>query len=329
MANEINNINIIVKALKEALANSTAVNIQQQLNIFITEIDKYLMSLENFYTTFKDTIATIDQYANLNANEITVSYALFKLGLNKESEIKELLKTGYQLIDSIREILTKEKIQYRIATEKNGILYEEVVGIDEILSYIKVSYDSRASINDMYKLRLAIPKSSIINHAKVETITSNGSTVYSSIRRYIDGHSSTRRNRGNEYEAYRLLYAQRGNDNREPPEVTTEEIVAAFNTVRKNTASYVQGGDIGIEQIKYIGKNMPSLTSTATIRTVLTDVRNAFQNYLISANSEMLQATMEQIFLKKSDSLAEKIEIEAREKAEAALIESIQKLKIK
>lgn len=330
---ENNNAKIIADLLAQAMAESAPDRIISLLNNFIKALDEYLKQLDFFYNNLFETEkikSLINQYETLNANKATINYAIYKEGLNKENDIKELLKEGYLLIDLIRQKITNETIQYRIGTEKNNKLYERIIGIEEILNSVKIDYNYKAALNNLYKLRLDISKTSIIdNNIGVEEITEEGSTLYSSIRRYIDLHPSKRKNRGNEYEVYRLLYSQRGNTNLIPPKVDTSTIAAAFAAVRKNTASYSKGGDLGLEQIKYIGNTMPSLTSTASIRTTLEKIKEIFGNYLESANSNELENSLKKVFLKELDPISEKIEIEAKEKAEKFITEVVAQLKIK
>lgn len=327
------NVKKIIEELKKALAADAPDIVIKQLELFIQSITLYLNKIDNFYISLRDSISTLQQYQDLDADTLTASYALFKLGLNSENNILEILKEGYLLIDSIREQITKEKIVYRIATEKKGQLYEQIVGIDDILANIKISYESRATLNNMYKIRLAIPKQQIMQQASnmVAQNTEDGSTLYSAIHNYINNQrdSGAKINRGQAYEVYRLMYYQRGKKNRIPPSVKTDEIVKAFNSVKKNTASYIQGGDLGDEQIKYIGKTMPSLTTTATIRSTLTSIKKIFENYLKNSNSKEFQESLEKLFLKKEESLAEQIDKEAYEKAKEEIERTINQLKIK
>jgi hypothetical protein len=96
---------------------------------------------------------------------------------------------------------------------------------------------------------------------------STHSTLYSSIRAYAS--STQKYNKGNLYEVYRVLKGRYGSNEIPPASWSAEEFEEVYLSVIRNTASFVKGGDILTEQVKFFGTSVPSLVSLGTIRNTL------------------------------------------------------------
>jgi hypothetical protein len=146
----------------------------------------------------------------------------------------------------------------------------------------------------------------IINQSLVSS-----NTLYSSVQRYLHGTNAKQKNEGNAYEVYRALLAERHYDNIPPaPEVSADEIADEFKRIKRNTISYIKGGDYLDIQIKFFSK-APSLSSLNTIKVTLTDVLNSINSYLNTQNANTLSQELKGIFTKELGSAATEIENEA------------------
>ena len=227
-------------------------------------------------------------------------YITAKEMIKLNPQIEKQLKDGYLIIDKIREYFTGESITYAVGVEYNGKLYEGNLTIEQILNMAQITPEWKGSINSMVKLRLTGTSRGVLASQlqEIEDFKSGThSTLYSSIRAYAS--SNSKYNKGNIYEAYKVLKYSYG-DNRIPPsEWNSEEFESVLMSVKKNTGSYVKGGDILTEQIKFFGGRAPSLTTLATIRTTL----KQFNALLSTFSGNKLKTGLNQLFLKE-ESLA-------------------------
>lgn len=100
------------------------------------------------------------------------------------------------------------------------------------------------------------------------------STLWSSIRNYV----GKKTNRGNVYEAYRVMVARQGTNKIPPATWSAEEFDSIFKMVKQNTTSWTKGGDFLNEQIKFFAGN-PSLTTLHTIKQTFEELQNIIQSF--------------------------------------------------
>jgi hypothetical protein len=325
-----NNVEIILNALAEAAAAPTPELTRQSLQKVIDNLKKYLNQLELFYTNLEAiSRPIIEQYREVNATDTTISYALFKKLSYSDTEIENLLKTGYILMDEIRSFFTNETITYQIGLEYKGTLYEKQLTMGELLEYTHVEYNTRSKIDNLFKLRMTNKKGlreSLQDSVNtVSTAVKDASTVYSAIRRYtLQSTNSKDRNKGNAYEVYRRFIVARGGKNRQPPPLPTDtEISNMFDEIRSNTAASTKGGDYLTQQIKYFG-SAPSLVTTSLIRKTLGEILVSLENFVENGNNESLENTIKNIFIK--DSQLKETADAAEEEASNVATEHLKKI---
>lgn len=316
--------------LKDILgAEISSMDFLNYYNELAYPVKKYLNSLEqaNSRLTSKIDITSsalrmvYDSSTKEFKQMIISKYVLAKMDV----ELTDLLKTGYQIVNYLRESITGEVIKYSIGVEFRGSFYEGYLSEDELLKLVSPSFDKKTN---SIKLRLdALSKGAILKAFPQITFKSKikgdekHSTLYSSIRSYT-GNDNKKYNQGNVYEAYKVMkYNHR--DNRIPPAIFDKvEFDQIYMNVIKNNVSYVKGGDLFDEQIKFFGQRYPSLTTINTIRKTLQDFILLVQTFPKDENA--LKQGLEKMFYteeqlnKSSEQIAEGI-IEISE----SLIESI------
>lgn len=324
MAND--NIIIIKNALSKAAGEATPNIINKQMKIIISQLENYLDRLNSLYDRIE---VSARQKMNIysgdaKASDITTSYALYKELKGYDTEAFQVLSEGYILIDNIRTFFTNEVITYDIGFEYRKGFYEITLTMEEIMANTRVEYNTRSKLNDLYKLRMNVRKGDLVKayneaHNQVESFDDGSSTIYSSIWRYLKENPQGKAiNKGNVYEAYKVYKAE-VNSNRIPPaKFQADRFDDILSAVRKNTASSVQGGDYLNSQIKFIS-SAPSLMTTSTVRSTLTQVLNIFKNISNGQNTNEIIEQTSQLFLKKADQVSSKAEEDARFKAEEYL----------
>ena len=331
-----NNIEIIKNALNSAFISQTPQGTKLYFQTIINTLDNYLTALNSFYDNLEiQSRPLIQQYEAVDASTTTISYAIFKKLSYSEAEIDELLKTGYRLIDELRYFFTNEKIVYQIGIPYRGKLYEKQISLDELLKYTRVEYNTKSKIDNLLKLRMynksGLRKTFNMKESAVLSKADETHHVYSKIWSYIhnDSPKGQHINLGNAYEVYRVLVGRRGT-NKIPPRLSVETIERTFEEVRKNIASSVKGGDFLNKQIKYFA-SAPSLVTTETIRTTLTEIRDIFEEFVTTSNTQELTLSLQSLFLKDPlvDKAANDIEQESLDKTYDYLTQLISKLDIK
>lgn len=337
MAEEFQNAKNIIDTLTAAIQSADPSIIREHLKNVCVELNNYIMRLNNFYNQMQsDSMGIINQYEDFDADKTTVEYALFKKLSYQESEIEELLKEGYILMDLLRTFFTGETITYTIGLPYRGVLYEKQMTIEELFQYTHAEYGTKSKINNLFKLRMTNKKG--LREALQEdshTIVSkmdDASTVWSSIWHYIKSDSANNKNKnlGNAYEVYRVIVGTRGTNEIPPPGPTIDEIESVFDKVRSNTASSMKGGDFMTEQIKYFS-SAPSLVTTSLIRSTLTDLLNIFTSYLSTMDSQIFKKAIADLYLKNIDKneITDAIEIDGLQAATKYLDTVIQGLQLK
>lgn len=263
----------------------------------INQIDAYLkeLALWNKRTTaYFNKIVTNDPHLK----DETKKYIATKQMIQKAPEIESLLKDGHMIIDILREKITQEKIEYFVGVEYRGKLYEGYLTLEQILNIAKIVPNWKGSLNSLVKLRLSgINKSNLSQLLSYSNNVddSTHSTLYSSVRNYASKSGKT--NEGNVYEAYRTLVQKYRSNTIPPARWDPNEFDEVYLNVRKNTGSFVTGGDILNEQIKFFGGSSPSLVSLSTIKNTLTD----FKNFLQNLSGSNLKDALEKLFYDKKE----------------------------
>lgn len=339
MAEYIDNAKVIKETLAKAMAAATPAETKSLLNTFVIQLDSYLLKLETFYQQIEVAVRQAEmQYANVeDVSDLTISYSTYKKIKYSDAEIDILLKTGYVLMDDIRSLLTKEEITYQIGTSYRGQLFETRIGIEELLKFTRVEYNTRSKLNNMFKLRMYNKGELRQSMNRIETILDNAnddsSTIWSTVNEFVKARKSDSayKNKGNAYEVYRVLVGRNHNHNWIPPAIqpTEKEIEDTFSAIRSNTASSVKGGDYLSDQIKYFS-SAPSIVTTSLVRTTLTEVRNVFKQYIAGMDSGSFQSALTQMFIKDKDLSAtvDAAENEARDLAEEELIKAVKSLNL-
>lgn len=302
MANE--NVEIILNNLTQALAAQTPQITKIALQRAITGLQQYLINLNNFYIKLQnESRPIIQQYREVNATDTTIGYALYKKLTYSDTEIENLLKQGYILIQRLRNFFTNETITYAVGMQIKGVLYQKTLTMEEILQNTTVQYNTRSKIENLFKLRITNKqgiKQSLMKAADtIQKITNdNPSSVYSAVRRYTLMSTNYKdKNKGNAYQVYKRILALRNGKNRTPPQVTDDQIRIMFDAIRKNTAASSKGGDYLQQQIKFFG-NAPSLVTTNLIKKTLTQISISLQEFLQGGDSQKLKQAIKSIFVK-------------------------------
>ena len=155
--------------------------------------------------------------------------------------------------------------------------------------------EGKGSLSSMIKLRLSgTNKGSLAD--LLEDVGSfrekdeKHSTLYSAVRSYASASGKT--NQGNIYETYRVLRARYSSNDIPPAIWNPDEFDTLYLATRKNTGSFVTGGDILNDQIKFFGGSVPSLASISTIR----DTLFTFVNSLSTLSGAALNESLKQLF---------------------------------
>lgn len=259
---------ILAKAVGTEIGNYSA----ETLQALAKKINNYLVKLNNWnkkVSVYYNKMAWKDP----DMKEELKRYIAVKEVIRINPEIEQLLKEGYALIDLLRETITGEEIRYFIGVEYRGKLYEGYVSMQQILDMAKATPQWKGSLSSSVKLRLSGTNKGALASLldEVDDFRKNGeghSTLYSSVKAYAS--SSGKTNQGNVYEAYRALRARYDSNDIPPAVWDPDEFDTIYMETRKNTGSFVTGGDILNDQIKFFGGSVPSLAALATIRDTLT-----------------------------------------------------------
>ena len=284
----------VKKILSQELSQEVSSYSTETINLLISKINNYLKRVEIWNqktTAYYRQIAQEDP----NMKEDLKRYLATKEMIKVMPEIERLLKEGYQIIDIIREKITGEQIKYFIGVEYKGNLYEGYLSMEQILNISKATPQWKGSLSSMIKLRLSgINKSTLADLLEdMGSFRENGQkhkTLYSAVRAYAS--ASGKKNQGNVYEAYRDLRSRYSSDTIPPAIWDPDEFDTLYLAARKNTSSFVTGGDILNDQIKFFGRSVPSLASISTIRDTLT----IFTNSLSNLSGSSLDQSLNELF---------------------------------
>lgn len=284
----------IKKILSQELGQEVSSYSAETINLLISKINNYLKRVEIWN---QKTTAYYRQIAQKDPDmrEELKRYLATKEMIKVMPEIENLLKEGYQIIDIIREKITGEQIKYFIGVEYRGNLYEGYLSMEQILDMAKVTPQWKGSLSSVIKLRLSgTNKSTLANlledMGSFREDSQKQKTLYSAVRAYAS--ASGKKNQGNIYEAYRALRSRYSSDTIPPAIWDPDEFDTLYLATRKNTGSFVTGGDILNDQIKFFGGSVPSLASISTIR----DTLIAFTDSLSNLSGLSLDQSLNELF---------------------------------
>lgn len=327
------NVEIIESNLIDILASGSPKEAKQRLLNLSQNIDKYLNELDSFYNTLEDVSPVVSQYQAMQASQQTITYAIYKRLVYSESQIQSLLKQGYIILEKIRNFFTNEEITYQIGFIKGGKLFEFNLTLEQVLERTKVTFNTRAKIDNIFKLRMTGGKKSLLDIYKdaqqaVITDVRDSSTVFSAVYDYVKQQHShgVKINKGNAFEAYKRIVAQRGNEI--PPPVSVELIQQTLTDIRSNTASSVKGGDYLTSQIKFYS-TAPSLVTTSLIRKSLQDISASLKMVSNSNLDQEFKEAIRKIFIKDKHQVAEGADQQGAKQAEEYLTNLLKSLGLK
>ena len=253
-------------------------------------ISKYLQTIQQIEDRwsihFKGMSIALDQNSGLS--DYAKRYIAAKDFIKNNNEIENILKEGYEIIDILRKKYTGETIKYSVGVSYRGKLYEGTLNLQDILSIAKIDIVWKNSVDNIFKLRLSgLSKSALIE--KLSTPYDGGSTLYSSIRDYS---KNKKWNEGNLYEAYKLYKMEQGSNRIPPAKFVASHFEELLAQVRSNTVSFVKGGDMLDESVKFFGRSMPSLASLKTIKTTLT----SFNEIISQTNVNNIESGLKLLF---------------------------------
>lgn len=296
----------IKKVLEDQISGDISTFSLETLSALNKEIKSFLQRINTWQMLAKNKLNDYTiQYSDPDAEKLrkklhskekkkALEGVLIGPGLTAES----LLKEGYILIDEIRSKVTGETINYAIGVQYRGKLYEGHVSMQDIVSRSKVQIDGD-TLDSIVKLRIQAPKGEWKSLIEVENdgiaFQNDHSSLYTSIRAYSIENKI--KNWGNIYEAYKLLVSKQGSNRIPPAHFNEMDFIGAYLQTVRNTASYVQGGDVLNDQVKFFGGSAPSLTTLGTIRTTL----QALSDALSTANTKVIQEAVKSIFMKKDE----------------------------
>lgn len=292
----------IRKLIAQSLADQGEEYSENFLNNLKSEVSFYLMEIEETeirFNTYFDKMLPGWNFKR-DPQDITEQYERFIIGtafLKQDHDIENTLKKGYEIIDLIRTVYTGHETTYSVGVSYKGTLYEGTLTLDQILSIAKVEAIWKNSVNNLFKLRLSgATKGQLASSYGLQAerpSTTDHSTLFSTIREYAS--SDKKWNQGNVFEAYRVYKAEKGNHiTQGNASWDPQHFDDIFMSVRKNTASFVKGGDYFDESIKYFGDSMPSLATLANIKKTLT----TFNEIISLGNLNSIKAGLSSLFEK-------------------------------
>lgn len=314
---------IIKTALQRAFSEQDLSSRLSNIQIVKTQIQDFLQRYDiisgGIYSRYRTLADQLPQ-----ESESTRRYQAVKSFNQQTDAVQDLLKQGYLYVDALRQAFTGESIVYQVALIDNNFLYEGSMDILELIQHSTIDVDSRISIQNAAKLRMTKVSAQDINNStktSIFDVTGSASSVYSAVHNYMtNSHSIPKHNQGNAYEVYQRVLFERNGKNTIPPNVSPQQIDRIYEQVKRNNAAYYKGGDIANIQVKYLGGKPPSLTTLASIKTVLTKSSAALDViYQESKPKKKIVNSFVNMFTQKSDKLFTEAEKTANEKAKQTI----------
>ena len=288
---------IVEQSILDYFKNATGLVKKDKMQIVISDLEKLLNEMTPINENLKETFLLVshlkrwygyERYPSLYYIYNNSSYQYIQQDIkNKETILFEDALIAYERMVQIRQLLTKEKITYRIGagSRTKEKIFEATLSFDQLQP--RLYLERRA---DGYAIRLKISQSSLKDLAgdKVQQISSeNPSTLYSKVFRWYTGKRLEQGNTkgignwGNFYEAYRYLLSKYDGDNNIiPPDSDLIEAFSAALSGGGRAGSFIKGGDVDLEQDKAAIGGYPSLTNIDTILSILKELIEMLKEFI-------------------------------------------------
>lgn len=318
----------VINLLAQAL-NQQTIKLKQQkfsdLIVLLKQKSDQIALKEQLLLNYDSIIANYTAQGMSRASAITQGYQEGKIDINitqKEKDLMNSILDGYETVNKIREILTKEQILYQIGagSKTSEKILQDTLNFEEVSPYLYIQHRTEG-----YSIRIKVSQTMLQqNYEKrqlqagksIDQIThlaDSGSTLYSAVYRYFSNSRLGKGgvgNWGNFYQAYRLLYHKSPKHNQYHPRRGT--IAKAFSQVLSGggkSGSFATGGDVLREQDKASFGSNPTLTSTRSVVNALKDLANNLQIYV---NTSSIQPLTKMLIRKNT---ANKVERKAYQEA--------------
>lgn len=215
-------------------------------------------------------------------------------------------KNGYEIIMTVREALTGQKIVYRIGIgktvggQKNAAIIEAQMGYNQIESGLYIErHRGQLAIrftNSQKKIKeKSVEFAQEIGQAiaSIDKLVSEGSTLWSAVYRFRNDERYSQQkkgNWGNAYQVYRYLYNRSPNKPKNNWNPHANTISKAFREVLGgggSTGSFIHGGDSTLTEQDKFGSNI-TLTSVSTIINIERELSSALINFINSNDTEQI-----------------------------------------
>lgn len=300
--------NQIENILAEALQSETIQLKKQKITPLIRILNEKAVKIQQQQNKIFDYNEIITRYINAGFSRKSAfeqGYQEGKISINITTEETLLLQEildGYEAVNKIRQLFTKQKIFYQIGIgvgSENQQLLQTSMNFNELQSHLYIEYRS-----DGYSIRISNSQAfikDIINKRNNESISAikqlegfvpGASTLYSAVYRFFTDNRLSKQykvgNWGNFYQAYRLLYNKSTRKNLYRPRNNT--IAKAFTQVLAGggkEGSFIKGGDVGLEQDKF--GNNPTLTSVKSTVNALKELAQALEEFVNTGSIDTLK----------------------------------------
>ena len=183
---------------------------------------------------------------------------------DQQKELLNNFKAGYQLVESIREIIVGEPINYAIAQDNGDELIVYNLNTKQFLRNIHLDRNSLSKYSgNILALLKAGVNSAIHGRGIGKTTYSKNSPLYTSLGRILDSTplSNTTFNMGHRWELFYYFYNKYGTD-----EVAITDVEEFFEGYLKsrNNVDWYKGGDVSNIQLKYGDASITSFNSIVT-----------------------------------------------------------------
>ena len=299
---------------RELSALSTAFK-KKEFQKIEKDISNYLLE----FNALKAQLMSVSLLTNqAYKNENVQKYVTYKHWRQQHSDIKLdlILKKGYILIEQLRLAFTGKEIKYIVGFEGsvsrgNRQLVNKEISLAELLSYSYIDINWGGSASNIFKLRASASAADFQREYNVaqrlaqRAFSTHSHSLYLIVTKAVEGKYH-KTNAGNVYETYWNLrhkgYPDKSDQysmNTNPTNPDIDEILDAYQQVRRGTQSFVTGGDWGSEQYKLLTKS-PSIASMTTIENSLKFI---LQQLIAQKSAVITEEGIKNIFSTEFDNL--------------------------
>lgn len=228
--------------------------------------DNKLFTKKGNFTKFFQSFIKNIVVENFNKQNKNITYEKLENDLYNET------LSLYELLERIREELVGEQTEYRILITsgrgKNKKLLERTFTLSELIQNGFLKLQGR--LND-YQMKVNIVKE---DFNKLDNIELGNLNRYNEIEQLIRNNTTKKVNIGNIGQVYMYLQINNqlnSNDN---------NILQVYNQILSNLFSFLQGGDIGKEQVKSNIGGRATFFSVSTLLNQASILENAFQTLI-------------------------------------------------